>query len=56
MIDIEARNVFAYYIPSMIKCVAGINMHGGRIKDVDKCNVTAVCPMCLTLGACDKVF
>ena len=45
LIDIEVRNVFACFTSSMIKCVAGINMYGERIKDVDKCNVTAVCPM-----------
>ena len=30
----------------MTKYVVGINMHGDRIKDIDKCNVTIVCPMC----------
>ena len=46
LIDIEARNVFACYTPSVIKRVAGIYMHGDRIKDVDKFNVTAACPTC----------
>ena len=32
LIDIEARNFFACCTPSMIKCVAGINMYGDRIK------------------------
>ena len=29
----------------MIKCLSGINMCGDRIKDIDKCNVTAACLM-----------
>ena len=28
LIDVKARNVFACCTPSMIKCVAGINMYG----------------------------
>ena len=44
--DVESRNVFACCMPSMIKCIALINMHSDRIKDIDKCNVTAAFPMC----------
>ena len=30
----------------MIKCIAGINMCGDRIKNIDKCNATEASPMC----------
>ena len=46
LIDIEARNVFIYCTPSMIKSIAGINTCVDRIKDIDKCNVTAAFPIC----------
>ena len=45
MIDTKARNSFACFTPSMIKHVVG-NIHGDRIKDMDKCNITEVCTMC----------
>ena len=28
----------------MIKSISGINMCGDRIRNIDKCNTTAVCP------------
>ena len=46
LINIEARNVCACCTTRMIKCVAGINLHGNRIKDTNKCNITVVCQMC----------
>ena len=47
LIDIEARNVFTRCTPSMIKCVAGINHYGKRIRTIDKENVTAEYTVCV---------
>ena len=30
----------------MIKCKAVINMNGDRIRKIDKCDATEVCPVC----------
>ena len=46
LVDIDARNVFTSYAPSMIKCILGLNQHGERIKCINMINKTAVCPLC----------
>ena len=35
--------MFAHCASSIIKCVAGIDMHGDRIRKIDKHNATIVC-------------
>ena len=56
IIDTDARNVFASCTPSMIKCTAGINQYGERIKKIDKSNKTAVCPICGEIEDWDHVL
>ena len=46
LIDIEAREGFVNSRVSQIKCVAGLNVHGERSKDIDKSNTHACCPLC----------
>ena len=40
----------------MTKCVTGINMHGDRIRKIDKRNTTAVFPMCFENKNWDHVI
>ena len=46
LIDSEARDAFTCCNSSMLKCIAGFNQHGKRIKEMNKCNKKACCPMC----------
>ena len=49
LIVIEARFFFKHCTPSMIKCIAGINMHVHRIRKIYKFNATVVYPECLRM-------
>ena len=44
LIDMEARDAFSRSTPSMIKCAAGMNHYGNRIRIID--NMAVVCPVC----------
>ena len=46
LIDVDARNVFSYCNPSMLKCITGFNPHGKMIKKMNKYDATACCPLC----------
>ena len=43
-------------MPSIINCVAGINMHSDRIRKIDKNNATAFFPACFENENCDHVI
>ena len=51
LIDVESREGFTNCTESQIKCAARINMHGERIKLIDKSNEHAFFPACDTLDA-----
>ena len=40
VIDVDARNIFTYCTPSLIKCIAGVNLYRERIKTIDRSNKT----------------
>ena len=46
LIDSESIEGLTRSTASQIICTAGINMHGERIKVIDKCNTHACCPAC----------
>lgn len=54
-IDIEARNVFGYCNPSMLKCVAGFNFYGERMKELNKHCKEVNCPRCGELETWEHV-
>ena len=54
--DVESRERFTNFTESQIKCAAGINVHGERIKLIDKGNEHAVFPTCNALEAWEHVM
>ena len=46
LIDAEARNFLTSCTESMIKCAAGINHCGNKIRMIHKSNTTEVYPVC----------
>ena len=46
LVDMEARHVFRYCNPSVLKCITGFNHHGERIKMMNKYQHEAKCPRC----------
>jgi len=56
IIDIEAREGFSNSTTSKIKCAAGLNMYGERIKLIDKKNRHAVCPTCNEIETWEHVM
>ena len=53
--DTEAREWFSNSTASKIKCMAGINMHGERIKLIDKKNRHADRPLCNEIETWENV-
>ena len=45
-IDIEARTGFVNSTVNKIKCAAGLNMYGERVKLIDKTNAHVCCLLC----------
>ena len=43
-------------MPSVMKCITGINMRGERIRKIDKYNATAVFPVCFENQNWDHVI
>ena len=46
LIEIWTKNEISRSAPSMIKCAAGINHYGNRIKNIYKISTTEGCSMC----------
>ena len=56
LIDLETREGFTRITESQIKCAAGLNMHGERIKVIDKSNAHAFCPLCNAIKTWEHVL
>jgi len=55
-ISMHARNVFEYSNPSLLKCIAGFNHHGERMKQFNKMNTNDCFPAHREKETCDNII